>query len=132
MPTDDAKRVLEGARELSPFLGQRMLAGRFLDRRVVLRELLPQDLKLEMDQLTREDAILAARYLAGVVGGAHASQMDDRTRKAWRTKLQHSYSKKLDAPSWLWSSVVDLAAHHETAYLEHCRKYALAMFQKKG
>jgi uncharacterized protein (DUF2252 family) len=32
----------------------------------------------------------------------------------------------LDAPSWLWSSVVDLVAVHETAYLEHCRRFALA------
>jgi len=28
-------------------------------------------------------------------------------------------------PSWLWSSVVDLLAIHEKAYLEHCRLYAL-------
>jgi uncharacterized protein (DUF2252 family) len=27
--------------------------------------------------------------------------------------------------SWLWSSVVELAATHEAAYLEHCRQYAL-------
>jgi uncharacterized protein (DUF2252 family) len=31
----------------------------------------------------------------------------------------------LDAPSWLWSSVVALS-NHEVAYLEHCRKYANA------
>jgi uncharacterized protein (DUF2252 family) len=130
MPADNARRVVEGARMLSPFLGQRMLAGRFLDRKVVLRELLPQDLKLEMDQLTRDEAIVASRYLASIVGSAHASQMDDRARKVWRTALQRTYSKKLDAPSWLWSSVVDLVAHHETAYLEHCRKYALEAFPK--
>jgi hypothetical protein len=29
------------------------------------------------------------------------------------------------APSWLWSSVVDLLVIHEKAYLEHCRLYAL-------
>jgi uncharacterized protein (DUF2252 family) len=32
----------------------------------------------------------------------------------------------LDAPSWLWTSVVDLIAGHEAAYLEHCRLYALS------
>jgi uncharacterized protein (DUF2252 family) len=130
MPTDNAKRVVEGARMLSPLLGQRMLAGHFLGKKVVMRELLPQDLKLEMDQLTRDEAIVASRYLASIVGSAHASQMDDRARKVWRTTLQRTYSKKLDAPSWLWSSVVDLVAHHETAYLEHCRKYALEAFPK--
>jgi uncharacterized protein (DUF2252 family) len=34
-------------------------------------------------------------------------------------------SKSLDAPSWLWPSMVDLLVSHERAYLEHCRKYAL-------
>jgi uncharacterized protein (DUF2252 family) len=130
MPTDNAERVAEGARMLSPFLGQRMLPWKFLNNSVVLRELLPQDLKLEMDQLTRDEAILAARYLASIVGRAHASQMDNRTRKAWRTTLRRNHSKKLDAPSWLWSSVVELIAHHETAYLEHCRMYALEAFVK--
>lgn len=30
----------------------------------------------------------------------------------------------LDAPNWLWLSVVELIGRHEVAYLEHCRKYA--------
>jgi uncharacterized protein (DUF2252 family) len=34
-------------------------------------------------------------------------------------------SKRLNAPSWLWSSVVELTAAHEAAYLEHYREYAL-------
>jgi uncharacterized protein (DUF2252 family) len=125
MPRDNAQRVIEGARKLSPFLGQRMLAWKFGESSVVLRELLPQDLKLEMDQLTREQAIAAARFLAAVVGRAHASQMDDKTQKKWRTELSRDRSKKLDAPSWLWTSVVELVASHEAAYLDHCRQYAL-------
>jgi uncharacterized protein (DUF2252 family) len=125
MPADHAERVIEGAWKLSPNLGQRMLPWKFLGSPVVLRELLPQDLKLEMDQLTRDEAILAARYLAFVVGEAHASQMNSKARKAWRTVLRLNRSKDLDAPSWLWNGVVDLVAHHETAYLEHCREYAL-------
>jgi uncharacterized protein (DUF2252 family) len=102
-----------------------MLAGHFLGTPVVLRELLPQDLKLEMDQLTREEAIGAARFLASVVGAAHAQQMDKGARKKWRMVLARNSSKKLDAPSWLWASVVQLVAMHESAYLEHCRQYAL-------
>jgi uncharacterized protein (DUF2252 family) len=39
-------------------------------------------------------------------------------------ELERQRSKTLDAPSWLWSSVVSLIGNHETAYLEHCRKYA--------
>jgi uncharacterized protein (DUF2252 family) len=125
MPRDNAKRIVEGARKLSPYLGNRMLSWRFQDRAVVLRELLPQDLKLEMDRLTREAAVAAARFLASVVGKAHASQMDAKTREKWRTELGRNRSKDLDAPSWLWTSVVELVASHEAAYLEHCRQYDL-------
>ena len=124
MPRDHAKRVVEGARKLSPWLGQRMLPGHFAGTPAVLRELLPQDLKLEMDQLTREEAIGAARFLASVVGEAHAQQMEKDERKEWRASLKRNRSKKLDAPSWLWTSVVQLVASHEAAYLEHCQQYA--------
>jgi uncharacterized protein (DUF2252 family) len=125
MPRDFAKRVVTGACALSPFLGERMLTAKFLGRPVVLRELMPQDLKLEMDQLTREEAVASARYLAGVVGKAHARQMDTATTRRWVAELVRNRSKSLDAPGWLWSSVVELVANHETAYLEHCRRYAM-------
>ena len=127
MPRDHARRVVEGARHLSPYLGERMLAAELLEKPVVMRELLPQDLKLEMDHLTRKEIVSSARFLASVVGKAHARQMDENTRKAWMAELQRNRSKKLDAPSWLWTSVVDLATSHEKAYLEHCREYALGM-----
>ncbi len=126
MPSDNAERVVEGARNLSPFLGGRMLATRLLERSVFVRELLPQDLKLELEQLSREEAMKAAHYLAVVVGHAHARQMQPADRKRWRTEMQRNRSRTLDAPTWLWSSIVDLVAAHEAAYLEHCRKYALA------
>lgn len=125
MPRDDAMRVVEGACRLAPFLGERMLASRLLGRPVVMRELLPQDLKLEIDQLSRKEAVEAARYLASVVGQAHASQMDPAARDAWGRELSRNRNVDgLDAPSWLWSSVVQLMAIHEAAYLEHCRAYA--------
>jgi uncharacterized protein (DUF2252 family) len=126
MPRDNGKRVVEGARALSPALGDRMAAARFLKRSIVVRELMPQDLKLQIDQLTRDQAIEAARFLAEVVGKAHARQMDTATRKAFAESLNVRRSARLDAPSWLWTSVVELASAHEAAYLEHCRTYALA------
>jgi uncharacterized protein (DUF2252 family) len=126
MPRDYANRVVEGARHLSPYLGKRMLAAKLLGKPVVLRELLPQDLKLEMDRLTREEIVASARYLASVVGKAHARQMDVAQRSAWMSDLQKQRTRRLDAPSWLWTSMVDLLAIHERAYLEHCREYALA------
>jgi uncharacterized protein (DUF2252 family) len=125
MPRDNAKRVVEGARHLSPFLGERMLATRFLDRAVVARELLPQDLKLELGRLSRKEIIAAARFLSGVVGKAHSRQMEKSTRAEWISEVTRSRSKSLDAPSWLWTSIVELVSEHEASYLEHCRKYAM-------
>jgi uncharacterized protein (DUF2252 family) len=125
MPKDNGKRVVEGARQLAPALGERMRAARFLGKSIFLRELLPQDLKLEIDQISHEEAVVAATFLAAVLGKAHGRQMDPPTRNRFLRDLKRRSSKRLDAPSWLWSSVVDLAGIHEVAYLEHCRQYAL-------
>jgi len=125
MPVDPAARVVAGARALAPNLGQRMLATRLLGQPVVLRELMPQDLKLEIEQFSRREAVQAARYLAFVVGVAHARQMTGASRRVWRRALADHRGAGIDAPSWLWESVVDLLANHEGGYLEHCRIYAL-------
>lgn len=125
MPRDNGKRVLEGARQLSPSLGERMITTRFLDHGFFIRELLPQDMKLELDELSEIDAMHTAGYLARVVGIAHARQMDRATRKSWIAELQVNRTGQLDAPSWLWTSVVQLVGKHEEGYLNHCRRYAL-------
>jgi uncharacterized protein (DUF2252 family) len=124
MPRDNAERVVTGARALSPNLGKRMMASRLFDKSVVLRELMPQDLKIEVERLSRDEASAVAGYLAGVVGRAHGRQMDADTRRGWVAELTRNRSKTLDAPSWLWLSVVELIASHEAAYLDHCRRYA--------
>ena len=125
-PRDNALRVLDGAQRMSPNLGGRMAAGHTLGRSVFLRELLPQDLKLEMEQVDIREAMRAARFLAHVVGTAHARQMEEGDRLRWRQELAKGrHSRTLDAPSWLWNSTVDLIAMHERAYLEHCRRHAL-------
>ncbi|MCC8394630.1 DUF2252 domain-containing protein [Paraburkholderia sp. MMS20-SJTR3] len=132
MPRDNAARVVEGARHLSPSLGERMRAARLGERPVVLRELLPQDMKLTIEQLTRDEAMKAARFLALVVGHAHARQMDRAERRAWLGELRRNRSKTLDAPGWLWTSIVELVSSHEAGYLEHCRRYALESETKKA
>jgi uncharacterized protein (DUF2252 family) len=124
MPVDQAERVVEGARHLSPYLGKRMRAAKLLNKSVFVRELLPQDLKIEIERLKRQEALKVAHYLAAMVGKAHSRQMDAVVRKQWQTDLKRNRSKSLDAPNWLWSSVVELLADHERAYLEHCRRYA--------
>ena len=125
MPDDQAQRVVEGARHLSPHLGERMRAIQLFGRSIFIRELLPQDLKIELETLTCKQAMNFARFLANVVGKAHARQMDTDTRSKWSKELSTARTGDLNAPSWLWSSVVDLLAIHEKAYLEHCRLYAL-------
>lgn len=122
MPKDNAERVFTAAKHLSPYLGERMIATRLLGKSVFIRELLPQDLKVELEQLTPESAMNVAYYLAKVVGKAHARQMNEIEKEDWLKILELKRSKALDAPSWLWDSLVELIGLHERAYLEHCRK----------
>jgi uncharacterized protein (DUF2252 family) len=126
MPRDNAVRVVTGAKALSPNLGERMIPTRLLDKAVVIRELMPQDLKLGVGRLTERKALALAAYLAGVVGRAHGRQMDTQARAAWLKALTQARTTTLEAPTWLWSSVVSLLSIHEAAYLEHCRQFALA------
>jgi uncharacterized protein (DUF2252 family) len=125
LPTDNGFRVAIGARHLSPYLGGRLKSATLLGKSVFVRELLPQDLKLEIEELTRDEALAVAEFLAHVVGVAHARQMNATERATWLEELQKNRSRALDAPSWLWNSVVDLVGAHEAAYLQHCRRYAL-------
>jgi len=125
MPQDPAARVVEGARHLTPALGERMRAVTFLGKSAFVRELLPQDLKIDLDVLPGEEAVKIARFLAFAVGLAHARQMDPPTRVQWSKALKAAMPKSLDAPMWLWRSIIDLLALYERAYLEHCRRYAL-------
>ena len=124
-PKSNGERVVTGACALAPFLGERMLAATFAGRDVFLRELRPQDLKFELDELTQEEAILTARLLGGVVGKAHARQMTRAVRASWAKTLTSRHARDLSAPGWLWNAVVELVADHEAAYLQHCRRYAL-------
>src|SRR6202790_1921348 len=126
MPRDNAIPVVTGAKALSPNLGERMIAARLLGKAVVVRELMPQDLKIEINRLSREEAMGVARYLGGVVGRAHGRQMESGQRRAWRADLANNHKASLEAPSWLWAGVVELIALHEAAYLDHCRRFALS------
>jgi uncharacterized protein (DUF2252 family) len=126
MPADHAERVVAAARALSPHLGSRMTSVRMQDHSLFVRELAPQDLKLEVEQFNHAQAVKASRYLAFVVGKAHARQLDADSRSEWLSVLEADRRGMIDAPSWLWESVVSLAGSHEAGYLDHCRRYALA------
>jgi uncharacterized protein (DUF2252 family) len=123
MPRDPAQRVVLAAQHLSPALGGRMRPARLLDKPVFVRELLPQDLKIDIARLRRKQARRVAAFLAHVVGHAHARQMDATTRTSWCKELRRNHSRTLDAPSWLWKAVTGLLAVHERDYLDHCRRY---------
>jgi len=125
LPTHQGERVVRGAQALSPTLGKRMLAGTILNRPVFVRELMPQDLKLELEMMDDTEARATARALARILGLAHVRQMDEPTRAQWQAELADAGTRSMDAPPWLWSSVVDLIGIHERAYLEHCRRYVL-------
>jgi uncharacterized protein (DUF2252 family) len=126
LPRDNGERVATAARALSPHLGSRMIPITMLGRSLFIRELAPQDLKLEVDQFSHGEAIKAARYLAFVIGKAHGRQLSAEQRGEWLSLLEADRRGMIDAPSWLWESVVSLAGSHEAGYLDHCRRYALA------
>jgi uncharacterized protein (DUF2252 family) len=126
IPKHEGERVVTGARALSPSLGNRMAAADVLDKQVFVRELLPQDLKFELEALKADEASAVAHYLASVVAVAHARQLSPADAGVWLTTFRKGDAKNLQAPAWLWAAVVDLVALHEGAYLEHCRKHALA------
>ena len=126
MPQDPAQRVVTGARALAPSLGERMVATTLLGRSVFVRELLPQDLKVELERISIEDARGVAFYLGMVVGRAHGRQMDASARKHWHDVIERHHPAGLDAPSWLWNALLELVPSHEQAYLEHCRRFAMA------
>ena len=126
MPNDPAERVVAAARALAPHLGDRMTATKAFGRSLFVRELSPQDLKLEVDQFSDSQAIKASHYLAFVVGRAHARQMDGAARREWAAVLEADRRGMIDTPTWLWESIVSLAGSHEAGYLDHCRRYAMA------
>lgn len=124
MPRDHGRRVVTAARALSPSLGDRMTSGALGTRSMFMRELLPQDLKIDIQKLSMDEATAAAGLLASVVGEAHGRQMEPKLAREWARTLRASERKSLAAPSWLWTTVVGLLGLHETEYLAHCRAYA--------
>jgi len=120
MPNDNAERVVEGARALAPNLGDRMIPAHLLGRSVVLRELKPQDLKIEVEQFSSRQASRSAEYLGYVVGRAHGRQID----RDGRRELARAFSARREegAPPWFWEAMVELAGKSEAAYLRHCRR----------
>ena len=123
IPSDHAERIVAGARALSPNLGERIASGSIGDRPVIIRELMPEDLKLEMEQFSRKEAVTAARHLAMVVGKAHGRQMSRDDRVRWGSDLGSRHPTADATPSWLWTTLVPLLTRHEGAYLEHCRTW---------
>lgn len=122
-PRNDGDRVVMGAKKLSPHLGTRMISAAVLGVPVYVRELLPQDLKLELDILSEQDVEPVSAYLGSVVGIAHARQLSPAECADWLGKFRKEAAPRSTAPAWLWSAVVDLVALHEGAYLEHCREH---------
>jgi uncharacterized protein (DUF2252 family) len=126
IPAHAGERVVTGSQALSPSLGKRMLFGTVAGHQVFVRELMPQDLKLELEMLNDVEVRATARALARVLGLAHARQMNLDDKNAWQRQLEGAATRWLEAPSWLWSSVAELVGVHERAYLDHCRRFALA------
>jgi uncharacterized protein (DUF2252 family) len=111
-PKVDAARIVAAACALAPSLGARMLPAAMGKRGVIVRDLMPQELKASLLGLEREEAPLIARFLGAVVGRAHARQLDRSDARAWRTEACD--------PRWILDALPSLVGAHEAAYLEHC------------
>ena len=108
-----AIRVVEGAKQLSPASGERMLAATLLGKSVVrARAAAARSENRGRPSLARRGYYRRA-VLAGVVGRAHASTARCRreTRVAGSRISVVTVQSALDAPGWFWRSVVDLAGH---------------------
>ena len=105
--------MVTGARALTPALGNRMAPATLLDKDVFVRELLPQDLKFELESLGEAEATAVGHYLASVVAIAHARQLDSGTCAAWLETFREGSAQNMNAPAWLWAAVVDLVAADE-------------------
>lgn len=123
MPADHAERVVAGARALSPNLGDRMVAAHFRGAPVTVRELMPQDLKIDAEQFSRSEAVRVSGHLAAILGRAHGRQMDGSARQSWIAAVR-APGPGPDAPGWLWTVVTDLMGEHQRGYLEHCHRIA--------
>ncbi|SDA10728.1 Uncharacterized conserved protein, DUF2252 family [Methylobacterium sp. UNC378MF] len=123
VPDDHAERVVAGARALSPNLGDRMVAGHIRGTPVTVRELMPQDLKIDAEQFSRGEAVRVSRHLAAILGRAHGRQMGEADRRTWIDAVR-TPGPGPDAPGWLWSAVTDLMGAHQRGYLEHCHRIA--------
>ncbi|SFL27451.1 DUF2252 family protein [Methylobacterium pseudosasicola] len=123
MPADAAARVVAGARALSPNLGDRMVAANFQGTPVTVRELMPQDLKIDAEQFSRGEAVRVSGHLAAILGRAHGRQMSANARRSWSDTVR-APGQGADTPGWLWSAVTDLMGAHQRGYLEHCRRIA--------
>jgi uncharacterized protein (DUF2252 family) len=121
MPKHAGERVVQGARHLSPHLGSRIVSATVLGIPITARELLPADLKFELDALEPDDVAGLASHLGTNIGSAHVRQLTPARCATWLEAFRREHAPRSTAPSWLWAAVVDLVALHEGAYLEHCR-----------
>jgi uncharacterized protein (DUF2252 family) len=92
LPLHHGDRALKGALALATALGECMLAGTVGGHAIFVRELMQQALSLELEMLGDTGARATARALARIVGVASPS----------------AGSCSIEAPGWLWSSVVNL------------------------
>ncbi|RDS83527.1 DUF2252 domain-containing protein [Dyella monticola] len=125
LPADHGARIVQAARQLSPHLGERMRSAQMMGKSFAIRELMPQDMKLDIRHLRPDWAAELAAYLGYIVGHAHVGQMEQSVRRSWYAELRHARPKSLGSPTWLWEATVGLLADLEVAYLEHCRMYLI-------
>ncbi len=116
-PKDEAERALTGARALSPAYGGRKLAVLACGHRCLLRELMPQERKVECAALEAAELADVARGLAHVVGRAHGRQLAAKEARSWCEDVSEKRVAGT-APRWFSRALAPLVGIHESAYLK--------------
>lgn len=117
-PKDDAERILQGTRALAPAFGARKLGAVVQGRSVIVRELMAQERKVNLDGCKRDELADLGGSFGEMLGRAHGRQLEANVARAWRSTFA---ARRPDGapPSWLWDALSSLVAAHEHAYLEH-------------
>ena len=87
MPAEAAERVVEGARHLSPLSWQPNAGGKAARQTGFVRELMPQDLKIEIERLTADEATDLAGFLARNCGQGSQSANGRRDQGAMASRV---------------------------------------------
>lgn len=109
-----AARVVAAMRACQARPPQLLGAVELEGRSMLLRRLTPQEDKLSLAAITRDEVLPAANYLGSLAAHAHQRGASKKAKRAWKKSERTA----------LLEQAIELAGLHEAAYLAYCRLVA--------